>query len=320
MIKLEDYLGHEIVIRLGKTGAGKTLDQTLSLLNRILAGEETWSSYWLNLDLPNIHYFKADDWDTIKKIRNSIILFDEVADSFDNRAWEKEDSEIRKFFRYHRKRHNDIYCNTQDISLVAKTIGILAHKWYMIEKPEENLLETIIYNIFGGRKIKLDITEMSLQKLKKMANGMELGENDLERGDISRKYLSYSEKEIIREDLNDKKIEIVHWYCPKCRARQGEIIKKDDTENIAQYDKKKKIWLPKNEIFCPKHKEQKLELRKSGIYDTDYELEFTEEKIFFKAFIKKEKIIMEEFNGHLTEKQQQEMERRKAFYKQKISN
>lgn len=320
MIKLEDYLGHEIVIRLGKTGAGKTMDQTLAVLDRILKGEETWSSYWLNLDLPNIHYFEADDWDTIKKIRNSIILFDEVADSFDNRGWENEDMAIRKFFRYHRHRHNDIYCNTQDVSLVAKTIGILAHKWYMIEKPEEPLIMTIIYTIFGGRKINLDITEMSLQKLKKMANGFELGENDFEKGDISREYKSYSLKQILREDLNEYKQELIHWYCPICKARQGEQIKKEDTDKIADYDQKKKTYQAKTETFCPKHKEQKLELRKSGIYDTDYELPIKKQEIFVRAFTKKmiEKEVL--FTGSLTTQQEQEMERRKAFYKQKISN
>jgi len=331
---LGDYKGHEIITYLGKTGSGKTLIQTIDVLDRILNGEETWSSYWLNLDLPNIHYFEADDWDTIKKIRNSIILFDEVADSFDNRGWENEDSEIRKFFRYHRKRHNDIYCNTQDISLVAKTIGILVHKWYLLEKVPSNIFDELLWKWFKIGSIKATKYTLTRERLLKLANGQELGQWDFEseneefdslfeedeKGKVKIDHENIPIREIIRPDLNDKKIEIIHWYCQKCGQRQGEIIKKADTENIAQYDKKKKIWLPKNEIFCPKHKEQKLELRESGIYDTDYELPVKKQEIYLKAFIKKPIDKLVEFKGNLNEEQRKEFDKRKAYYQKKFEN
>ncbi|HNV97629.1 MAG TPA: zonular occludens toxin domain-containing protein [bacterium] len=294
-----------IKIRLGKTGSGKTLDQTIEdVVPRLIAGEEIYSCYWLNWAGKNYHYFVADDFEMIKNVRNACIVFDEVAQSFEPRDWEKESSEVRRFFQLHRKRSNTIIANTQDLSLVAKTIGILAHEWILIEKIEPNWLDLIL----GNNKIKIDRSFMSYQRLKKLASGWEIGEIEYEKGEIEIDNKNYKEEDIIRRDLDEFKQELVHRYCPLCGQRQGEQILKEDTEKICEWNNKEG-WKLKKEEYCPKHKNTLLEIRRSGMYDTNFEPEYKGRDVIFKPFIPSPagwRLI--EFKGKLTEEQKKEIE------------
>lgn len=307
MKKQEQIEGHIIRIRLGKTGSGKTLDQTIEdIIPRLIAGETIYSCYWINWKLPNYKYFVADDFEAIKNVRNCVVVFDEVAQSFDPRDWEKESSEVRRFFQLHRKRHIDIIANTQDISLVAKTIGILAHEWILIEKVEKNIWD----HIFKPKTIiKVDKSIMTWQRLKKMAIGFELGEYDYERGEISIENKNYKEEEIIRRDLDEYKIELVHRYCNKCKQRQGKQILSEDTEEICEFNEKEG-WKLKEKEYCPKHPEEELIIKRSGMYDTDYEPESKEKEVIFKPFVPSPagwRLI--EYKGRLSQKQMDEQKK-----------
>jgi len=266
--KKPEKKGCVCVGRLGLPGSGKSLDQTHSeVLEHLMNGEEVWSCYWINWAGDNWHYFQPRDFDAIKNLRNCVIVFDEVAQMWEPRDWESENSEVRAFFQLHRHRHNDIYFNTQDVSLVSKTVGIIASEWIKYYKVEPDWIRKLLK---PKVKISMEIHHMTYQEMKKEAFGWELGDLVVERGDTE--LIDYKEEDLVRRDLNDLKVEIVHRYCPVCCARQGGIIKKEETEKYVDWDKKKGYYLKKKE-YCPKHKTQELEIRETGLYDTDYEPE-----------------------------------------------
>lgn len=291
--------------RLGATGSGKTLDQTEEdVLPALLAGEEVWCSYWINWAGDNLHYFAPADFEAIAAVRNAVIVFDEIRQSFDPRSWEAESNEVRAFFELHRKRHNDIIFNTQDVSLVAKTVGIQAHEWSRIERVRDNIFMRIFYNMTGwnGPTIRKDY--LSFAELKKMANGWELGEDVAL--DAEWKLTHYRAQNLIHRELNDFKIELFHRYCPKCQSRQGKQILKKETTDVIRFDNKKGIPILKEKEYCPKHKDVLLEVRESGIYDTDFEPEVIEKEIEWVAMVdcpKGDRKIR--YNGALSERQQQ---------------
>jgi len=264
--------GVKIKMRLGKTGSGKTLDQTeTDVLDALLDGQEVWSCYWINWNQPNWHYFRPRDFNTIKNLRNCVVVFDEVRQSFDPRSWESESEEVRAFFELHRHRHNDIIGNTQDVSLVAKTVGIQAHEWSLVERMEPTIITRLIDWFTKTQKKRIRKDYLSFQELKKMANGWELGEDVALDNDWEKK--TYKIKDIVHHELDEYKTELIHRYCPKCKMRQGEMIKKEDTNIVADYNKEKEGWSLRGKEFCPRHKDQELEIRESGLFDTDYEPE-----------------------------------------------
>jgi len=268
----------KIIGRLGATGSGKTLDQTeQDVLPALLAGEEVWCSYWVNWALPNLHYFAPADFEKISSVRNAMIVFDEIRQSFEPRGWEGESNEVRAFFELHRKRHNDIVFNTQDVSLVAKTVGIQTHSWSRIERVKDNILMRLWYNLLGRQGPTIRKDYLTFAELRKMANGWELGEDVAL--DAEWEFTHYRAQQLLHEELNDYKIELVHRYCPKCQARQGEQILKKDTDKVCKLDSKSGLFRLRNDEFCPKHKDVKLEIKKSGIYDTDFEPEIIEREL-----------------------------------------
>lgn len=271
--ELKEETGDNIISgRLGKTGACKTLRQNEEeVIPMLLDGLEVYCCYFLNYELPNLHYFHPRDFDKVKNLRNSVIVFDEIRRSFDPRGWQMESEELRGFVELHRHRHNDIIFNTQDISLVAKTFGIQTHYWEYLEKIERGKILGMWDKITENEKIRTNISYLSFQQLKKLANGWELGEDVVmeTKGEIKK----YEIKEILHRELNEIKIELIHRYCPKCKSRQGEQILRKDTEKEAE-----KIgefeWISKKRgIMCPKHKETELIIRESAMFDTDYEPE-----------------------------------------------
>jgi len=291
---------HKIHGRLGLTGSGKTLDQTeRDVLAEILSGVEVWSTYWINLDLPNIHYFSS--FEQIRDLRNCVVVFDEVTDIFDPREWEKEGSEVRRWFRLHRHHHIEIYFNTQDISLVAKTIGTLCHEWLYCKEDADGTLARL-WRRFWRRpeRVSVRVAEMTYQELKKMAAGWELGEQ-LEAEGIF-KTIQYPHDVLIHHELDDKKRELVHRYCPNCEGRQGEQIVRIDTDKFTELNEEG-VRVLKQDEFCPRDG-SKLEIRESGVFDTDYDPNIEEVEIEWRAFVPiKEGAMMVPYKGWLSDRQ-----------------
>lgn len=292
--------GVKIKIRLGKTGSGKTLDQTEEdVLPALIDEQEVHSCYWINWNKPNWHYFAPRDFESIKNLRNCIIVFDELRQAFDPRSWENETEEVRSFFELHRHRHNDIIGNTQDVSLVAKTVGVQAHEWIQVEKVEKTKFIKWLEYKMDKEAIMIQKEYLSFQQLKKMAAGWEIGEAVRIENEWQR--INYKIKDLIHPELDEFKIELVHRYCPRCKMRQGDQILKENTLEICKFNREADRYDLKEVEYCPKHKEQELEIRKSGMFDTDYEPEVKEKELIFKPFMKKE--IWSEFRGGLSVRQ-----------------
>lgn len=65
------------------------------------------------------------DTDTIVKIRDCDLLWDEIATELDSRNYATLSIEMRRFLSQYRKRGVDIYANTQDISMVDARARIM---------------------------------------------------------------------------------------------------------------------------------------------------------------------------------------------------
>lgn len=293
--------GTRCVIRLGKPGCGKSLDQTeQDVLEHLKMGVDVYCCYWINWKgykkedgtwYQNFHYFQPtkEGWESIKDKRNCVVVFDELAQIFDPRDWNEEGSEVRRWFQLHRHFHVDIYANTQDVSLVAKSVGIVADEWQLIERIEETWLSQFILDLFRIKRIKIRKDYLSWQQLKKMANGWELGEDVAI--DNHWKTVSYKIEKIIHRELEDNKEELIHLYCNKCMSRQGKRVLKGKENEIGAIfvpHKKGGEWKWKEEaeeLYCNKHKDTRLVIRESGLYDTDYTPESKEIKVKWKAFV-----------------------------------
>lgn len=266
----------KITVRLGKTGGGKTLVQTeKNVLPILLDGQEVWCCYWLNWALPNYHYFSPRDFDSVKNLRNCTIVFDEVARSFPARSYADESSDFLDFVQLHRHRHNDIIANTQDISLVAKTIGVQAHNWSQVEREPRHFFLKFLDKVFERDKIVIRQDYLTYGELKKIALGYELHEEVAINAEWE--LVTFTKEELLHRELDEFKIELVHKYCSKCKSRQGTQILKENTDNECDkvFDGKGRLigYSLKNKEYCPKHKNIELSVRESSMFDTDYEPE-----------------------------------------------
>jgi hypothetical protein len=309
--------GNRCVIRLGKPGCGKSLDQTeTDVLEHLWAGEDVYCCYWINWKgyknskgewTQNFHYFPPTKkgWDSIKDKRNCVVVFDELAQVFDPRDWAEEGSEVRRWFQLHRHFHVDIYANTQDVSLVAKSVGIIADEWQLIENVGYGLVIDWILDALGVQIIRIRKEFLTWQQLKKMASGWELGEDVAIDGNW--KHKRYPIKKIIHNELNEYKEELYHYYCQKCCSRQGEKIK-DKTMTLGSL-------ASLGTKYCEKHKEEPLIIKETGLYDTDYTPEMDEEEIEFKAFVDSPKGWRKiEYKGLLSPKQNEEKQTMRKKY------
>jgi hypothetical protein len=286
--KPKPITGVNCIMRLGIPGSGKTLDQTIhDVLPHLLAGEQVYSSYWLNWNRDNLHLFQ--EFEDIENVRNCVVVFDEIGQILPARQWENEGLRVQLFFQLHRHRHVDIIGNTQDVSLVAKTVGIVANKWYLTENANNFVIDWLL-SIFGLHYVVVNRYEMTYQQLKKMASGWELEgiAPHSRRGDKHKKKWFNIEK-LEFNNLDEYKIELVHTHCPLCKMRQGEQILKENTLKMCDYDKKADTYYLKQPQFCPKHTQQQLIVLKTGLYDTDYEPIFPEKTVTFQPMIESPK-------------------------------
>jgi len=265
--------GSVFSIRLGLPGSGKSLGLVEEdLLPHLLAGEEVWCNFWINwkgikqedgIYKQNLHFFTADEFEElVPNLRNCVLVMDEIGQVLEPRAWEQESGNIRRFFQLHRHHHVDIYGSTQDVSLVAKSAWIVVDEWILCHKLELNLLDRL-WNVITCRKtIKIGYQSMTYQEIRKLTYGWENFIDEPEKGIGGEiRIINYNLEKLIHEELNENKEELEHYHCEKCVGRQE-----------------------KGE-FCPKHKEIKLIIKKSGMYDSDYDITVKEKAITFVAMI-----------------------------------
>jgi len=292
--------------RLGLPGSGKSLGMTEEdLLPHLLADEEVYTNVWVNWNKPNIHYFNADEFEELAPtLRNCVLVMDEIGQVMEPRAWEQESGNIRRFFQLHRHHHVDIYGTTQDISLVAKSAWIVVDEWILCHKIDNNWLSTAIDWLLKRNSFKVAYQDMTYQELKKMANGWELATGEEEEGYSKAvggeiRVKTYNIEKLKHKELDEFKIELYHYYCPKCAGRQGQIIPKEKKfEELIMEDKK----------MCPKHKETELIIRESGMYDSDYDIEIKEKDLVFVPMIDCPKGYRKiQYKGALSNKQTEEL-------------
>jgi len=292
--------GSVFSIRLGMPGSGKSLGLVEEdLLPHLLAGEEVWCNFWINWKGENLHFFSADEFeDLAPKLRNCVLIMDEIGQVMEPRAWEQESGNVRRFFQLHRHHHVDIYGTTQDVSLVAKSAWIVVDEWIMCHKLENSAINRIVDWVLGRYTFRVGYQDMTYQELKKMAAGWENSETDENGvgGDI--RVVVYDEKKLIHEELDDKKVELKHWRCNKCNGRQ-EIMKEEQRKELTS-----KELIPAGSNRCPKHwADQEMEEELSGMYDSDYDLPITEKEVIFIPYKKTE--VMRPFKGALSDRQVQ---------------
>lgn len=265
----------KITIRLGKTGSGKTtLQNEVNVLPLLLDGQEVYCCYWLNYNGDNLHYFRPKDFKAVSRLRNCVIVFDEVRRSFEPRDFKNESEEFRSFVELQRHRHNEIIANTQDISLVSKTIGIQTHYWSQVDLIKQSFLMRFIDKVFQREKIIIMEDYLTYQELKKMSMGYELGEDVALEAEW--KAFKFTREHLLHRELDEFKLELVHRYCPKCKSRQGAQILKEDTDKVCSFrvdENGRKHFFLLEEEFCPKHSKIPLQIRESGMFDSDYEPE-----------------------------------------------
>lgn len=279
--------GEYFEMRLGLPGTGKTLNQTeLVVLPALLDGIDVWVNYWVNWAEPNYHYFK--EFEQVQNVRNGIVVFDEIGKILDPRNWEAEGSGVRDFFQQHRKRHIDISGNTQHISLIAKSALIEVSNFLMCYKSFDGDLLKALWPSFPW--VVAHEQEMTLKEIKIEDSDFvarEPYDDEFEKGKIHSHW--FNKKKLLHRELDEFKTELLHHYCSRCMQRQEPTISLTDSCLFAEFDQKKQRWFPlenRKQFYCPKHKEQLLEVRESGMYDSDYEILSVEKPIVFRPFYK----------------------------------
>lgn len=288
--------GSVFSVRIGLPGSGKTLGMVEEdLLPHLLAGEQVYTNIWINYIGDNLHYFTADDFDELApNLRNCVLVMDEIGQILEPRAWENESGNVRRFFQLHRHHHVDIYGSTQDISLVAKSAWIVVDEWILCHKFSRTWLDRFIDWVNSYETFRIGYQEMTYQELKKLSYGWELDngeENTKDKVGGNIRVKRYKIDNLIHRELNDKKAELWHNYCLKCASRQGSLLPKE-----------LKGEFPKE--YCPKHIQEELIVKESGIYDTDFDIPIKEKPITFVALIDSPKGYRKiPYKGALTNKQ-----------------
>lgn len=281
------YNGHQFINYLGLPGAGKTLSMVEEqILPAYLNGQQILSNFWLNLKGVKYFYTEEDFLD----FRNGVLAFDEIGQILDPYNWKNLSFNVRRYFQNHRKFHVDIFSTTQDISFIAKPARVLISEYVFSENSTSNFLNSLL-SLFGSSDLSFKQRHLTFAELYLLQKGLggsslvaeddefshenyseDLSFSDIEQNkDIPIKRVHYSFKKLIHRELDQHKIELVHYYCPVCRSRQLDRVLAEDTDK--HFIKDKKGYSILKPIYCPAHPAQLLEARESGVYDTDYLVE-----------------------------------------------
>lgn len=292
---------------LGLPRSGKTLTQIENfVLPELLNDIVVYSNTWINLDLPNCKLYT--EFEEVERVRNCIVHMDEICQVLDPRDWANESRGVRAFFQLHGHRHVGLITNTQHISLVPKSALIEVSRFFMCEKIWNTGLINSLFPNFPW--IVVEETELTLTEIKAEEKGYTIknyeDDDDLEFGGGEANNIWFKKDKLMHRELNDIKKELIHWYCPTCKQRQGPLVGKNDSAAFADFDKRKG-WKQREDLKleqiprCPKHTEQNLEIKESGIYDTYFEFEVIEKEIEFKPFYKTVRQVP--YRGKLSDRQ-----------------
>lgn len=98
-----------------------------------------------------IHYWT--DASELVKLRNTDILWDEIATELDAREFANLTRELKRFLSQYRKRGIDIYANTQDFSMIDARARLMISGVKTLSKimgsPDPSLTKPKIKNIWG---------------------------------------------------------------------------------------------------------------------------------------------------------------------------
>jgi len=283
-------------------GAGKTLSAIEEkVLPAYLNKQVIYSNTFINL--VGIRYFT--DIDELLHVRNCVVFFDEIGDVVDAYAWDKVSQDVRRWFRFHRKRHVSILSTVQDISYFCKPARVLVTSHVLCENNDYPELIKKIFSWFGYGAVRVNQQELSAYELEKLQKGVgasplvddsdlesdEGFSDDLDLTELDKPlenpivHRSYSYKKLLHKELDHLKIELVHKYCPECAGRQGEQILKENTFKEVFYNKKKKYYGLLTAEFCPSHPDVFLEVKESGIYDSEYELTISDVQVEWRPYV-----------------------------------
>jgi hypothetical protein len=295
----KQFTGEIFNMYLGFVGSGKSLTLTEDVVLPLLKKNESVAcSYWVNWNKSNFKYFK--EFDEIKGIKNSTVVFDEVGYTLDPRNWDAEGSGVRDFFMLHRHAFVDIHANTQHFSLIAKTARIQVSRFYLCEQ---------ILRLFNLPWVIIKLSELTINQVQLL--DMPIIHKDEEQEEalfkpVSTEYRFFNKKKLYHFELDEYKQELVHRYCPLCRHRQGEPILKEFTPDFAVWDNKIKNYVPvKDNLdlgYCPKHNIP-LELRATPFYDSHYIPIRTNKGILWKPYQKVSVDKILPFKGNLSDEQ-----------------
>lgn len=295
---------------LGLPGQGKTLTLNEDIvLPALLSGQQVYCSYWVNWNRSNFHYFK--DFEEIDDIRNAVVVFDEVGNILNPRDWDNETGNVRDFFMLHRHRYLDIYASTQHISLIAKTALIQVDRFYMCQRSPIEYFIKLFKKSFPYVIVKTH--QMTLNDIRLLDMPVINNEDEQAFKSLSTDVTWYNYKKLLHNELSNYKQELIHRYCPICKHRQGEPIKKEDTDLYSIKIKNGEyLERPHSNLgFCPKHTDQPLTIKQTGMFDSHYTPEVREQKIIFKPFVNASKLVP--YRGTLNSESIQEREQLKKL-------
>jgi hypothetical protein len=304
--------GEMFAVYLGPVGSGKSLVTSEDvILPALMSGVEVMSSCWFNWDGPNFHYF--DDIEQVTSFQNGLLYLDDISIILDPRDHEKESRAVRAFASLHRHQFVDIIINTQSYDLIAKTFRQQAVTFYYCDQIYKDSLLSRAYELLFRRpwsRVVIQVTPMTLKEIKMLDmpdfSNFEDEPSLFEVFSVDRTW--YDIKKLLHLELDGYKQEYIHFYCDKCRHRQGDQIRKEDTEKYAVRDEKDGLWYPKPKIdfgFCPKHPDNPLTIKNSSMYDSYYIPEIKPVDIIWKPFVKGDPNRLVPFRGALSQGQQE---------------
>lgn len=117
-----------ITMHTGRPGTGKTYCLTRNALKYLKQGEKVFSNYKINLDHPNLFFWKYPQ--DILNIREGIILMDEAHVYFNSRKWKDLPEDFLRLLAQHRKKGLHIEGTVQHVNRLDVVMRELIDFWY----------------------------------------------------------------------------------------------------------------------------------------------------------------------------------------------
>lgn len=244
-------------VRIGNVGTGKTLSQTeLVVLPALKSGLQVYCNYFVNWSGDNFHLFTS--FEDIINVRNCVVVFDEIQQVLDPRAWDNESNDVRRWFQQHRKYHIDIYGTTQHISLIAKSALIIVDRFIICDRVwNGSFLELIKFPYIVIQETDMTLNEIRMEE-KAFLFDLDDDEASFSMGESHNHW--FSKKGLLHPELDEYKLEYYHYYCSLCNSSHSPSINK-----LVSYED-----ALCNAPQCPKHASVTLDVKDSPMYDTNF--------------------------------------------------